>query len=238
MNSDPREVGDGIWCVTAGAYPSNCYIVVGDAPGTAILIDAGMDALPVEAGLNTLGLRPTAIFCTHGHFDHIGGAEYFQRNHDLPVYLHAADHKVARSSNMLLLMLGMSQRITLPRFDLVEDGHTHSIRNRLLTYRHAPGHTPGSCTIRLGGEPGGALFTGDTLYARNMGPAPTPGEKPEQLRTSILEMWETLDDVMIHPGHGPSAPGREVRLGNMAVRVFLGLAKPGDTATPVYGGGR
>lgn len=230
----PRKIGDGIWCVTAGAYPSNCYIVATDIPGTAVLVDAGMEPLPVEAALDALGLRPLAIFCTHGHFDHIGGTDHFQRRFDLPVYLHAADHKIARSSNMLLLLLGMSQRITLPRFNLVEDGFTAAFGSRELVYRHAPGHTPGSCTIALGRD----LFTGDTLYARNMGPAPTPGEKPEQLRASILAMWDGLDDVTVHPGHGPSAAGRDLRSGNMAVRAFLGLDQESDATASVYGVGR
>ena len=231
MSAAPRQVGEGIWCVTAGAYPSNCYIVATGSSDTAVLVDAGMEAPPVAAALDGLGLRPTAIFCTHGHFDHIGGAEELQRRFDVPVYLHAADHKVARSSNMLLLMLGMPQRITLPRFDLVEDGFTAAPGSRTLAYRHAPGHTPGSCTISIAD----ALFTGDTLYTRNMGPAPTPGEKPEQLRASIRAMWEGLDQVTVHPGHGPSAPGATVRSDNLAVRMYLGLDQPGDQSSPAYG---
>jgi hydroxyacylglutathione hydrolase len=233
VNAAPREVGDGIWCVTAGAYPSNCYIVADDTPGGAVLIDAGMDALPIEAALETLGLQPSAIFCTHGHFDHIGGAAHFQRKFDLSVYLHVADQKVARSSNMLLLMLGMPQRISLPKFTLIEDGFAATLRGCQLVYSNTPGHTPGSCTMAFGD----ALFTGDTLYARNMGPAPTPGEKPDQLRASVLAMWNGLDGVTVHPGHGPSAPGRDVRLRNMAVRAFLGVDHAGDCDVPAYGTG-
>ncbi|RYF51650.1 MAG: hypothetical protein EOO38_02705 [Cytophagaceae bacterium] len=56
-----------------------------------------------------------------------------------------------------------------------------------------------------------------------MGLSKLPGEKHDQLRDSILGVWSELDAYRIHPGHGPSGAGAEVKATNQRLRVFLGL---------------
>lgn len=214
-----REVAEGIWATTAGEYPSNSYICATSVPGKAVLIDAGLDATAIETALESLGLAPTHVFCTHGHFDHIGSAAYFQDRYGAAVILHAQDSAVARKNNFLLLAMKLAARVKQPRFDLVEDGATFDVGGAALRYRHSPGHTPGSCMIELGDN----LFTGDTLYARGVGLSKLPGEQPARLRDSILAVWPELDRFTIHPGHGASAAGAAVMTGNHKLRAFLEL---------------
>ena len=213
------EVADGVWAVTAGAFPSNSYIARADVPGGAVLIDAGLDPVPIDAALQRLALKPAHLFCTHGHFDHLGSARWFQDRYAIPVHLHSADVKTAKTNNFLLMAMKLPARIELPDLTLVEDGAEYALGEQTLGYRHAPGHTPGSCVIALGSN----LFTGDTLYARGVGLSKLPGEHPERLRSSIRAVWESLDDYIVHPGHGPSAAGAAVKTGNRALRAFLGL---------------
>ena len=202
-----QMVADDVWSVTAGEFQSNSYICRIDLAGNAVLIDAGLDPLPIDAALETLGLRPAYIFCTHGHFDHIGSAHYFQDRYGAIVHLHAADLKTARTNNFLLMAMRLSARITLPELTLVEDGAEFMPGEGALRYRSAPGHTPGSCVISWKSN----LFTGDTLYANGVGLSKLPGEQPDRLRTSILALWSDLDDFTVHPGHGPSAPGAVIK---------------------------
>lgn len=212
-----REVADGVWAVTAGDFPANSYICRADVPGGAILIDAGLDPLPIDAAARSLGLRPTQVFCTHGHFDHLGSAVYFQERYDAPVHLHAADLKTSRTNNFLLMAMQRTSRITLPQLTLIDDEAEFTLGETSLRYRATPGHTPGSCVIEWGSN----LFTGDTLYVNGVGLSKLPGEQPEQLRASILGLWASLDDRTIHPGHGPSAPGATVKRDNAPLRAFL-----------------
>jgi glyoxylase-like metal-dependent hydrolase (beta-lactamase superfamily II) len=211
------EVADGVWVVTAGAFSSNSYICALDAPGQAILIDAGLDPQAIEDALVGLGLEVSNVFCTHGHFDHLGGAAFFSAKYGAPVHLHASDLPTAQRNNFLLMAMGLPDRITLPEVELVEDGQAYDFHGRLLTFRHCPGHTPGSCVIEFGRD----MFSGDSIYARGVGLSKLPGERPDQLRASIRTLWDRLDDFVVHPGHGPSAPGATVKEDNLALRKFL-----------------
>lgn len=158
-----------------------------------------------------------AVFCTHGHFDHIGSAAWFQRTYGAPVYLHRADERVARTNNFLLMAIKRPERIEVPKLTLVDDGFTIEIGGRRISYRHTPGHTPGSCAIASGDQ----LFTGDTVYSRGIGLSKLPGERHDQLRETILGLIPHLVHSEVHPGHGPSAHGAEILEGNAALRSFL-----------------
>lgn len=214
----PRQAADGIWVITAGTFPSNTYICR-TGSDEAVLIDAGLDAAFIEEGLMALSLRPTRILCTHGHFDHIGSAKYFQEKYNVPTYVHHSDRKTAKSSNFLLMATKREERIDLPEIEFIGDDFTVECDRGTFRYRHTPGHTPGSCVISFGSH----LFTGDTIYSRGVGLSKLPGERHDQLRESILSVWEGLDAYLIHPGHGPSAAGAEVKAGNERLRAFLGL---------------
>lgn len=213
----PRAVGDGIWSVTAGSFPANSYIVAADVPGGAVLIDSGLDAGPIDAAFGELGLTPAHILCTHGHFDHIGSASFFQNKYGAPVYLHRADKKTAATCNFLLAAMKLPDRIVMPALTLVDDGFALPLGRRSATYASTPGHTPGSCTIRIGHD----LFSGDTLYARGLGLSKLPGERPDDLRRSIAGMWDGLDGLTVHPGHGRSASGADIKTNNAELLAFL-----------------
>lgn len=221
----PVALGDGIWSITAGSFPSNSYILSDGSAEGAVLIDVGLDEAAIIAGLQELGRTPSAIYCTHGHFDHVGSAASLQRRYDLDVFLHAADAKTAKANNLLLMLMKSSERVESPSFTFIEDGHSIPFRDDRLRFAHAPGHTPGSCVISWGHH----LFTGDTLFSRGVGLAKTPGEDLAQLRRTILGLWDGLAGKSVNPGHGPSSTGDEVRRSNLALRAFLGMAEHGMT---------
>ena len=210
-----EPVGDGVWRVTGGAFPSNAYICAAETPGEAFVIDPGLDPHRIDRAAKDLGLTPNQVFCTHGHFDHIGGASFFQQAYGATVYLHQADLKTMKSGNFLLMVLKIEQRIILPEVTLIDPASPPAAP---VTYLPVPGHTPGSCFIRHGEH----LFTGDSLYARGVGLSDLPGENHGLLRQSLLALWDAIPgDTLIHPGHGPSARFAEIRAGNRALAEFL-----------------
>lgn len=218
----PRQVGDGVWSVTAGSFPANSYIVATDVPGGAVLIDAGLDAKPIDAAFGELALQPAYVLCTHGHFDHVGSASFFQNKYGAPVHLHHADRKTAAMCNFLLAATKLPDRIALPDFTFVDDGFALALGDRTATYASTPGHTPGSCAIRIADD----LFSGDTLYARGLGLSKLPGERPEELRHSIKGLWDDLDGLIVHPGHGRSAAGTDIKTNNAELLAFLNAEPP------------
>ena len=206
--------------VRNGVFASNSYLCATSDPGGCILVDPGLDGAAIDAALARSGLRPRAVFCTHGHFDHVGSSGEYQRRFDIPVYLHREDVRTARGSNFLMMAFKVNARIVLPSFELVEDGFAVRAGDDEVRYLHSPGHTPGSSVVVFRGN----AFTGDTLYRDGIGLVSLPGEDEGRLRQSILELWSVLpDDTRVNPGHGGSGLLGEIKQRNTALRRFLGL---------------
>jgi hydroxyacylglutathione hydrolase len=217
--------GGHIWRVTSGEFPSNAYICGTDG-GKCILIDGGLDPIAIDLAVQELDLTPTAVFCTHGHFDHAGSAAHFQKKFGCAVYLHREDHKLLKASNFLLMAFKLASRIDQPsEITAVDVSQSVNVAGYSLTFHDAPGHTPGSCIIELGS----ALFTGDTIYTQGVGLSHLPGEQPEILKQSILRIWPMLTaDRIVYPGHGSFASGADVRTINHALLKFLSLPRPSE----------
>jgi hydroxyacylglutathione hydrolase len=201
--------------------PSNTYVCATSAPGECVVIDPGLDREAVLDEIESRALRPVGVFCTHGHFDHIGSATDVSERYGAPIYLHGADRRVARSANFLLMACKIDRKIVVPT-NVTEtfDGFWLRLGDDVLTLHHSPGHTPGSCMIEFRG----ALFSGDTIYRDGVGLVDFPGEDESMLRESIVRHWDAFDeDLVLYPGHGSSGRLGDVKQGNAALRDFIGL---------------
>ena len=205
--------GGEVWCVTSGAVQSNAYFCEANVPGGGILIDAGLDGVAIDRQMIEQGLRPHQLFCTHGHFDHAGSADYFQKKYGSQIFMHKSDARTLKSSNFLLMALKIPHRIQLPEVTYIDANFTIDVGGHALRYHFAPGHTPGSCVIEFGT----AWFTGDTIYSRGVGLSSIPGEDSQLLRQSILSLWNGIEaGRLICPGHGESMDGAVIRGENTA----------------------
>lgn len=220
MNVSDKWPCDDVRTIVNGDFHSNTYLLNFGVGNTCVLIDPGLDRDAVEHGLSAVGWRPTAVFCTHGHFDHVGSAAYFQKKYGCEVYMHQADERTLKASNFLLMAFKIPKTIELPHVTYVEDQFSIVLSGRPLTYLAAPGHTPGSCVLEFGN----AWFTGDAIYSRGVGLSALPGEDAELLKKSICGLWDRLTiNRMVYPGHGNAADGASIRRENYPLLKFLGL---------------
>jgi hydroxyacylglutathione hydrolase len=218
---------DDVRTVVNSALRSNTYLVATGQGSDCVVVDPGLDRDAIQAGLAESGWTPTAVLCTHGHFDHVGNAAWLQATYGVPVHLPKADLKLARMSNFMMAAFKIPEKIALPEFTLVsgEDASV-TVGGRAFRFHALPGHTPGSCGIALDD----LLFSGDTLYARRTALSKLPGENHEQLRATLNKLFTWIDGgVRVLPGHGGNATIDEIRAGNEELRAFLAA---GSAPTP------
>lgn len=200
--------------------PANTYLCRIDTAGECLMIDPGSDREAIEAALDEHRLTPAAIYCTHGHFDHLGTAEHFRRRYSIPVFLHPADEKLARASNFRMLALKLPSRFDVPEvFASIEESVVQR-GDSAMEIVSVPGHTPGSVVLRIAGY----AFTGDTLYRDKVWRVPWPEEDEERLIASMRRLWELLpDDTLVYPGHGGAEHFGTIKLRNVPMRRLLGV---------------
>ncbi|MDD4510827.1 MAG: MBL fold metallo-hydrolase [Oscillospiraceae bacterium] len=90
-------------CTLASGSSGNCAVVSNGE--THLLVDAGISARRIQAGLTRLNLRReqlAGVLITHEHTDHISGLSVFLKKNEIPVY---ASKETAQALLCLLPML-------------------------------------------------------------------------------------------------------------------------------------
>lgn len=175
-----------------GMIGTNCYIVKDTATGKGCVIDPGDEADRVIAAVKESGMELTAIFLTHGHYDHTGAvAGLTAAFPDVPVYLHDADYDLG------LAKRGAAMPDVGRRTHSFGEGDVLKVGELTFEVLHTPGHTPGSVTLKCEN----VLFTGDTLFAGSMGRTDFPGGSDEAIFTSLKRLAQLPGDYQVCPGH-------------------------------------
>ncbi len=202
-------------------FASNTYIYPTGADGRCIVIDPGVDTEAITDELERRALVPEAIFATHGHFDHLASAEPLRRKYSAPVHFHAADDRVARGSNLLMMALKLPNRMSMPEaYVAIEEGFVWSRGDVRVELIHTPGHTPGSSILVVGD----LAFSGDTIYRDEVFLVRLPEQNKARLIRSIERAWDLLpDETMVHPGHGRGATFGEIKASNLPLRRMLAI---------------
>lgn len=183
-------------------FQANCVIVWDSESADAIVVDPGGGIPDIRRVLEEGKLKVHAIVLTHGHLDHINGAQDLRELLNVPILLHQADHEMVQQLGWQQRMLGMppSKAITLGP-PLI----AHKVyRFGALSFQvvHTPGHSQGSCCLAFPGKPG-LLISGDTLFAGAVGRTDLPGGDTDLLIQSLEKLLEFENDTRVIPGHGP-----------------------------------
>jgi hydroxyacylglutathione hydrolase len=158
------------------AFSDNYIWTLADAGGRALVVDPG-DAAPVLAAMDA-GLEPVAIFLTHHHPDHIGGAARILARRQVPCYA-PHDERIALG----VQRVGDGDRVEVPALGLAFD---------VLAI---PGHTRSHIAF----HGGGFLFCGDTLFS--LGCGRMFEGTPAQMLASLDRLAALPDDTLVCCGH-------------------------------------
>jgi len=187
-----------------GAYETNCYVLRNcEAAKDCLIVDAGLGEGKLIKFLQEHKLNPVALVLTHGHIDHIAGADALRAEFpEIKVYIHKLDAgMLAEPHTNLSAMTGESFSIEPVEFSLEENDVVERAGVK-LSVLHTPGHTPGGICLYSKDEE--IVFTDDALFADSIGRTDFPNGSMSQLLKSIKEKLFTLPDkTKVYPGHGP-----------------------------------
>lgn len=194
--------------LTLGPLPNNVYLLGDREASQAVVIDPSFESQAVLDRAENEGWQLTAVWLTHGHFDHIAGAGEIACAYcpPLPIGLHPADADwYAREGGAA--QFGLS--IPKPPEPTIrfEEGMSLSLVKggpAAATVLHAPGHSPGHVMFYC--DALGVLFCGDVIFRTGVGRTDLEGGDMDTLLQTIRGQVFTLpDETRLLPGHGPES---------------------------------
>lgn len=186
----------------------NGVYVLADTRGDAFVIDPSFGERQVLEAVRASGLRVLELLHTHGHPDHTYGAANLKRATRAPVAVHRLDAYRLPANAGRLAEFGLPAHPPLSADSTLDEGDERRLADLRLVVQHTPGHTEGSVCFHLPEER--ILFSGDTLFAGNLGRFDLPGGDAEAIVSSLRRLVRLPDDTRVYPGHGaPTTIGAE-----------------------------
>jgi glyoxylase-like metal-dependent hydrolase (beta-lactamase superfamily II) len=212
--------GVNVHVLPAGPIPTNAYLLTDPASGKAVLIDAPPGLWPMLGPLlERDGCTLSALWLTHGHWDHTLGAAEVARKASVPILAHRDDRPLLEAPSVMSAFMQPGMVIEPIRVDRwVKDGDTIEVFGQKVAVSHVPGHCPGSLMFHFPAE--GMAFPGDALFRGSVGRTDLPGGDSRTLDRSIRTKIYTLPaETVIHPGHGGPTTVGEEKANNPYVRA-------------------
>ena len=178
-------------------FYTNSFLLITDA-GHAVVIDPAADVQDYDKILKEHNATLTTIFCTHGHYDHVGSAGVLSREWKAKLYCEPADCKGVQLFPLKSSDSGYAE------------GEEISVDELTFKVWHTPGHTEGGVILLCSKE---HLFVGDTIFQGSIGRTDLEGGDSRKMDESLRKFaaLPVPPEAQILPGHGDfSTFGQEV----------------------------
>ncbi|MGY3931796.1 metallo-beta-lactamase family protein [Aeromonas encheleia] len=191
-------------------FAQNCSLIWCDETRQAALIDPGGETDKLLAAIARHDLVLEKIILTHGHLDHVGGADQLREQSGVKIIgPHKEDAFWLDMLPQQSQMFGFAHTPAFSPDGWLAQGDKVTVGNCELEVYFCPGHTPGHVVLLSQAER--LAWVGDVLFAGGIGRTDFPRGDHATLIRSITETLLPLgDDIVFVPGHGPSSTfGRE-----------------------------
>ena len=196
-------------------FQQNCTILFDEDTKQGVVVDPGGDVEVIVRAIEENGFTIDAIWLTHGHLDHAGGAMDLKERLGVEIVGPHEDDKP-----LLGNLEGQAQRFGMPgavrnctpdRF--LTEGETISFGDHVFEILHCPGHAPGH--VVYFNRDARFAHVGDVLFNGSVGRTDLPGGDHAALIRSIKEKLLPLgDDIGFICGHGPGSRFGDERRSN------------------------
>lgn len=182
-----------------GSVRTNSFICIDPVSSKCVVIDPGCDGEGIYKKIADRNLTLEYILLTHGHFDHIMAAKVIKEKTGAKIAIHAFDNEMLTDPMLSYAMQFAGSNFNCGNADiLLGDGDVINCANMQFKVIHTPGHTKGSCVFVTEGS----IFTGDTLFAGDVGRTDLHGGSEAVLKASLNKLFSLPGDYRIYPGHG------------------------------------
>lgn len=186
--------------IPVGSLGTNCYLLRSKAGGCAV-IDPGAQAEKIIARIAAENLSVKYILLTHGHHDHIGGVKRLAAEYpDAEIYIGKNDLEMLTDTGKSYAALrhGQADEFVISRAGTVEDGRELELDELVIRVMETPGHTKGGvCYICED-----VIFSGDTLFYRDVGRCDLYGGDYDVMKASLRKLVALSGNYRVYPGHG------------------------------------
>jgi len=201
--------------VPVTAFQQNCTILFDADTKAGVVVDPGGDIPRIQEALDQYGVKVEAIWLTHGHIDHAGGAMDLKDSLGLPLIgPHEADLFLLQNLEMQAQRFGVADTVrncTPDRF--LSEGDSVSFGEHQFEVLHCPGHSPGH--VVFFNRAAQFAHVGDVLFNGSVGRTDLPGGDHAALIASITTKLLPLgDEIGFICGHGPGSRFGDERRSN------------------------
>ncbi len=185
-----------------GVYATNCYFLYNEGSGDAVVVDPADKGDRIYEALKEKGFCVKGILLTHGHFDHIWGANALRKLSGAKIYALEAERQLCEDAGLnVSAQAGRAYTVTPDVY--VKDGDELTVAGISCIVIATPGHTAGSCCYYF--SDAGFLVCGDTIFLESVGRTDFPTGSSRELISSVKEKIFVLpENVQLYPGHGDS----------------------------------
>ncbi|WP_295809651.1 MBL fold metallo-hydrolase [uncultured Nitratireductor sp.] len=200
-------------------FQQNCTILFDEEEKNGVVVDPGGDLDRIRAAIDDNAIAIEAIWLTHGHIDHAGGAMDLKDALGVPLIgPHEDDRELLSNLENQARMFGLDQtvrNVTPDRY--LHEGETLSFGEHVFEVLHCPGHAPGH--VVFFNREAAFAHVGDVLFNGSVGRTDLPGGDHDALIRSIKQKLLPLgDDIGFLCGHGPGGRFGDERRTNPFLR--------------------
>ena len=181
---------------------ANTYVLI-DSKKQCVVIDPAKANQSINNYIKKNELQLKAVLITHGHMDHMRGADAIIDEFHCPLYIGFYDaDKLLDPYGNCSLFLGNEMTIKA-KPETLSDKQVLNLLEEDIQIIETPFHTSGSVCYYL--KDSQTLFTGDFLFAGSVGRSDLPSAKPRELSSSMSKILALPKETKIYPGHGKSS---------------------------------